>query len=225
MADYLQCNCFWCKKSYKVRKDVYQRQMNKYGHVCCKRCFGKEPSFKEARSKIMIERNPFAGKTHTKETRLILSELKKGNKPWNSGLTKDDNDIIKRYGDKVAVSKRGKHTGSDNPNWRGGISAVKQPIKPTLKKWLAFRNDRIKEDCFKCVKCNQRFLSNQLDVHHIAPRKDFPELEYDELNCITLCTPCHKMFHKRFGRKNVSPGATYDWINENRSPDEYFISC
>jgi hypothetical protein len=47
----------------------------------------------------------------------------------------------------------------------------------------------LERDGFKCVDCGS---SVALEVHHKKPVKDFPELEFDLDNCITLCRSCHR---------------------------------
>jgi hypothetical protein len=79
-----------------------------------------------------------------------------------------------------------KHSGVNNPNWRGGISGEdlygknwKEGLKETIRK----------RDDYKCQECFtfQNQLSRKLHVHHI---------DYDKENCnsnnlISLCHSCH----------------------------------
>jgi len=76
------------------RCDTYNRQMSNYGHTCCKNCFGNEQSFKNARRLAMLNNNPFKGKQHSAETKVKLSEGKKGSTPWNKGNKKAKKPII-----------------------------------------------------------------------------------------------------------------------------------
>ena len=68
--------CFHCKKEFEQRKDTIKRQLDKYGYSCCKNCFGKEQSFKEARTIAMLKHNPYKGKVHSEETRLKKKQPK-----------------------------------------------------------------------------------------------------------------------------------------------------
>lgn len=70
------------------RKETYVRQHGKYGHSCCKRCFGNEQSFKDARSRVMQANNPFKGKKHSEEAKRKLSEKAMGRPAWNKGMRK-----------------------------------------------------------------------------------------------------------------------------------------
>lgn len=85
---YHNTNCFWCNKDMNQRNDTYQRQLLKYGHNCCRKCFGLEPLFKNRRKDVMISNNPFKNKTHNKETRRILSMKAMGRPAWNKGIGK-----------------------------------------------------------------------------------------------------------------------------------------
>jgi len=69
--------------------------------------------------------------------------------------------------------------------------------------WRAVRNKHIKR-CSVCVVCGTR---KNLEVHHILPFNQNPELELDPRNLITLCRKHHLLFgHLRSYRswnKNV----------------------
>ena len=210
--------CFWCEKEYHQRCDTIKRQMAKYGHSCCKRCFGKEKSFSEAQKARTDNRSH----AHSDETKLLLSALKKGKPSWNKGLNVSDERVKKNAEATKKAKLKNPSIGNKNPNWKGGISAIPKAFPPELKKWMAFRAELIKREYGQCYKCNERFFSNQLDIHHLASRKKYPELEYDELNCVTLCKGCHKQFHKIYGVKNFTPLQWQSWINEDRLKEDYF---
>lgn len=180
--------CFWCKKEMNQRIETYNRQLSNYGHSCCKKCFGKEPTFKAARSRVMSNTNPFKGKKHTEDAKLIIAKSRFGKPPWNKGIRKK-----------------------------------KKPIIPgSINRWIKLKNEILERDCKKCWKCE----SNQrLEVHHIVSKTRYPELYYDELNCITLCHWCHKEFHKRFSRYSFQPQHTIKWLNEGREPKDFVVLC
>lgn len=220
--NHFSTTCFWCKKEFEQRKDTYNRQFQKYGHSCCKHCFGKEKSFSEARTRVMLENNPFKGKCHTLETRAILANKKRGTVSWNKGLTKETNSIVKKYGEAVSKAKMGKHAGDKNPNWKGGKWATrrKEKFRADFKEWITLRSEIIKRDCGKCWKCQD---THRLEVHHIASRARYPELEFDEFNCVVLCHKCHIEFHKTYGRKRFKPTDTERFLNKGRSPEHFVV--
>jgi 5-methylcytosine-specific restriction endonuclease McrA len=56
-----------------------------------------------------------------------------------------------------------------------------------------FRNAMLERDNYKCVRCPS---NNNLTIHHIKPKSDYPELKNDINNVITLCRECHDREHK-----------------------------
>ena len=103
----------------------------------------------------------------------IKSVFKKGFKPWNTGLTKENNRLLKT----IAENRLGKN----NPNWQGGI-----PYPPEFRK---IRNKILRRDLFTCQECHrhQEELKNTLAIHHI----DFNKKNNNPKNLITLCNNCH----------------------------------
>lgn len=90
----VETSCFWCKKEMLQRDETFNRQIAKYGHTCCKHCFGKEQSFKDARSRVMTENNPFKGKTHSAEAKAKISQKATGRPGWNKGMRKAKRPVI-----------------------------------------------------------------------------------------------------------------------------------
>lgn len=43
-----------------------------------------------------------------------------------------------------------------------------------------------------CRLCNIVFSEDQLEAHHVLPRRLFPHLEFDINNGVPLCLKCHK---------------------------------
>ena len=63
------------------------------------------------------------------------------------------------------------------------MSAKKQEIREN------FRNDVFKRDGYICKFCNK---TEDLDAHHITPRKEMPNGGYVKSNGITVCPLHHK---------------------------------
>jgi 5-methylcytosine-specific restriction endonuclease McrA len=57
------------------------------------------------------------------------------------------------------------------------------------KRWKAVRFQALRRDGFKCVKCGA--TGCRLEVDHIKPVREAPELSYDLNNVQVLCVPCH----------------------------------
>lgn len=62
-----------------------------------------------------------------------------------------------------------------------------------------FRFKVMKNNNYECSECKSSF---SLEVHHIKPVIEFPELEFDETNGICLCYQCHNKLHNRHIRKD-----------------------
>ena len=56
------------------------------------------------------------------------------------------------------------------------------------KEYKEFRKKVLERDNYKCVKCGK---TERLQVHHIKPRKDYPDLIMNFNNVQTLCLLCH----------------------------------
>lgn len=56
------------------------------------------------------------------------------------------------------------------------------------KEYKEFRKEVLKRDNYRCVKCGE---TENLQVHHIKPVKDYPNLVMNFDNVQTLCLLCH----------------------------------
>jgi hypothetical protein len=123
--------------------------------------------------------------------------FKNGNKTWNKGLTKENDERVKEYGRKISLIKKGNFKGENNPNWRGGKSSEEYTKKfnKELKEMIRNKYGR------KCLECgySESELGYKLPIHHI----DYDKKNNDENNLIPLCRLCHAQTN--FNRE--------DWIN------------
>lgn len=71
----------------------------------------------------------------------------------------------------------------------------KEYLKPlSTARWRKLRSLIIKRDKGCCQRCLIKYgivNTKDLQVHHIKPRIDYPELMFDESNLITLCKTCN----------------------------------
>lgn len=101
----------------------------------------------------------------------------------------------KRFGaemrSKLSAAKKGRFTGSDNPNWRGGLIHPDHRLRSSMKtrNWSKAVRER---DGHKCVDCG---ATGYLHAHHIKSWKKHPELRWELSNGKTLCPPCHTVAH------------------------------
>lgn len=56
------------------------------------------------------------------------------------------------------------------------------------QRWKALRQAALRRDGWQCVQCGAR---GRLEVDHIRPVKDAPELAFDLSNLQVLCPSCH----------------------------------
>lgn len=66
----------------------------------------------------------------------------------------------------------------------------------TTRTWRKFRLKIIDRDQCHCQRCLYKFDIynndyNSMQVHHIKPRINYPELTYQATNCVTLCKQCN----------------------------------
>lgn len=71
------------------------------------------------------------------------------------------------------------------------------------QRWKGLRLIALRRDGFACVKCG---AAGRLEVDHIKPVRDAPELSFDLGNLQSLCTPCHtRKTRIECGHKPASP--------------------
>ncbi|MFY0762148.1 HNH endonuclease signature motif containing protein [Metabacillus dongyingensis] len=61
-------------------------------------------------------------------------------------------------------------------------------------KWRKFRLRIIKRDGAHCQRCLIKYstiTTANMQVHHIKPRIKYPDLTFEETNCVTLCQRCN----------------------------------
>ena len=89
----------------------------------------------------------------------------------------------------ILERQRIRMTGSNSPNWKGGITVLYRGIRRSAE-YQRVRRKALERDDFQCVWCNKK--EGRLDVDHIKPLSKFPNLIYDLDNLRTLCFDCHR---------------------------------
>lgn len=102
---------------------------------------------------------------------------------------------------KISQSRKGLryNIGNAHWNWQGGKTEVSMKARNSYeqKEW---RLGVFERDNFTCIKCGQ--IGGEIEAHHIFNFSDYQYLRTEVDNGITLCKKCHKLFHKKYGRKN-----------------------
>jgi len=102
----------------------------------------------------------------------------------NREYVPETNVIVKDYDSSIYVEfKKGTHYSL----WMGRND----------KLWRRFRKMVLERDNYTCQNCGKTNKETILQIHHIKPVKDYPNLFYTLNNVITLCVNCHKNIHKK----------------------------
>jgi hypothetical protein len=75
-------------------------------------------------------------------------------------------------------------------------------------RWRTLRMEIMERDGGACVKCGAR---GRLEVDHIKPVRDAPDLSYEPTNLQTLCPSCHTRKTRLECGHNPTPPARRDW--------------
>jgi 5-methylcytosine-specific restriction endonuclease McrA len=67
-------------------------------------------------------------------------------------------------------------------------------------RWRKLRFKILERDGYTCVACNYKGESRDLQVDHILPRLQFPQVQWREVNLRTLCRTCHTQIGTSMGR-------------------------
>lgn len=161
-------NCEFCSIEFTKKPNFGKRKWEKK-RFCSKDCFGK--------SQIGIIRGP-----HTEQFKQMVSQQHKGK----------INSIETRR--KMAENK----TGTQNPNWKGGISTEYQLQRASMECKI-WRVSVFERDNYTCIWCKKKGGWSKeekrqivLNADHIKSFLWFPDLRFDINNGRTLCYDCHK---------------------------------
>jgi len=177
------------------------RRRDRHKSNLCRKCFAEVTKVKRIDKDTLL--NLYINKNMTSREignkigvshRSILNWLKYYNIPPHDLKWKKENGKFSGYwkGKKLPekikkkISKtrkeRGIAKGSNNPNWRGGISRYPYPFEFNNElKYKIFKRDN-----FTCQLCSV-YPTNDLVVHHI----DYNKSNLDLKNLITLCRRCN----------------------------------
>lgn len=74
------------------------------------------------------------------------------------------------------------------------------------RRWVALRLQAKRRDGFRCTSCGAR---GRLEVHHVKPIRERPDLAFDLENLACLCPRCHVAVE----RGNTPNAAQLAWRN------------
>jgi 5-methylcytosine-specific restriction endonuclease McrA len=123
--------------------------------------------------------NPFSGKSHTAETRAVLSRKASVAKPHIRG----------------AANGMSGRTGPSNPNYRDGSAPERQRLYASSE-WKEIQRNVYARDNYRCVHCGSgKTGPKSIHAHHIRPWAGNKALRFDMANLVTLCRDCHHWVH------------------------------
>lgn len=122
--------------------------------------------------------------------------------------------------EKIRVGHLGKKhwwakNGSDNPNWKGGISGIDRLVR-RMREYLQWRSDIFQRDRWTCRTCGKNGC--YVTVHHIKSfhtilkENNIKSIKdarlckelWDIDNGVTLCEDCHKLTDNYKGRQKYN---------------------
>lgn len=95
-----------------------------------------------------------------------------------------------------------KNSGKNHYNWNHDITDAERKENEKRcrsNKTKVWRKKVMKRDNYTCQVCGK--YNGKLAAHHIYSYHSHKSLRYTTSNGVTLCTTCHKKFHKEFGIK------------------------
>ncbi len=123
--------------------------------------------------------------------------------------------VCKKCGYKL-VSKAMKERHRNAGNWVKDDHSDKENVEKYKHRYSEdteskkSRTARIIKDKRKCCICGE--IKRDINVHHLNSWRDFHESRYLLTNLITLCTDCHKKFHKEYGSGNNTVVDFYNFL-------------
>lgn len=139
----------------------------------------------------------------SEETRKRISNAKQGTIPWNKGLTKKTNAVVRKIGESLKDKKHSEEhkrknsearKGKKNYRWKGGKTITKEGYIEILKPNHPFANCRgyIFEHRLVMEKEIGRYLKPEEVVHHIDGN---PANNAEKNLKLFACTNEHTAFH------------------------------
>ncbi len=126
-----------------------------------------------------------------------IQGFQEGNIPWNKGESSwnKGKKTPEETRKKLSEAKKG----SKNPFWKGGISSINDTLRKSIE-YRLWREAVYTRDNWTCQKCE--IIGTELHPHHVLNFAQYIELRFAIDNGITLCTGCHRNFHKKYGNRD-----------------------
>ena len=96
-------------------------------------------------------------------------------------------------------------------SYKGGVTPENRRIRHGID-FRLWREAVFARDNWTCQKCSER--GGALHPHHIQNFAEWPELRFAIDNGVTLCSICHKAFHKKYGLRKNNKEQIEEYLNE-----------
>ena len=106
-----------------------------------------------------------------------------------------------------------KRSGDTSASWNPNLTDEERKQNRAYPEYTQWRNDVYTRDKHTCIKCDTK--GGNLNAHHIASYRAYPELRIDTDNGVTLCEDCHSVFHGEYGYTNFTPEDYLEFITYN----------
>lgn len=90
------------------------------------------------------------------------------------------------------------YSGKNSPHWNHEKPLEERLQDRKYEEYYQWRKEVYERDFYTCRRCEDNSGGN-LQAHHIYNYSEHIELRTDIDNGITLCEPCHKEFHDKYG--------------------------
>lgn len=93
-----------------------------------------------------------------------------------------------------------RNSGTNHWKYNPNLTDEDRADRRALLKNQEWRKKVYKRDDYTCHLCEQRGV--KLNAHHLMAYHKYKKLRFDVNNGITLCSTCHRDFHKEYGNRN-----------------------
>lgn len=195
--------CEQIGKVYGCSAELVRRTLHKLGIVVSRRSFDppKDDLEKLYQTMSIAEISKHYGVGETVVWNRLKEHGIKLNKYVNHRL-KPGRKFSVDHRKNLSNAQKGKWSGEQNPNWKGGVHQKNLAIRATgdYKQWRVAALAAKGNQCEECgVKqdsgCNCCGTKIRLHVHHIKSFSKYPESRFDPLNAEVLCPKCHAARH------------------------------
>lgn len=162
--------CESCEREFAMSSQSFYERKLKYGKILCMSCSKKG------------NLNPFYDHHFDKKQ---LNKLSKARYDYYNDL---------EFGEQRRLDVSNRTSGKNNPMYKG--TELKSDYTYRNK---CFRQKVLKRDNYTCVKCLNKFNTNELKAHHKNSCDWDIDGRLDINNGVTLCDKCHKLFHNIYG--------------------------